>query len=267
MLDMTPPREAAFWAAYPFARGTALDIPRVDGYTPVNLAAYARFLDLMTGTAGPLPRWSLVAPSVEEPGLLSLLGVGLVLSDRPPGVPGLRPAGVFVDVPVYRQFLGEGIEPRLFLFRNPGRLPPAWIVSRAEVCPPGEEGRALRSLDPRLKALLAPGARPLAAEGGFRTVPVRRAAPGLLEAEVATEHPAHLCTREIWAPGWEATVDGKPAEVTRTNGIFCGIRLPPGVHAVRLRYTPPGFRAGMAISLLTLAAVSVSIRARRGKEH
>ena len=43
---------------------------------------------------------------------------------------------------IMQQFLGEGIEPRLFLVRNPGRLPPAWIVSRAEVCPPGEEGRA-----------------------------------------------------------------------------------------------------------------------------
>ena len=265
MLDMTPPRGAAFWAAYPFASSTALDISRVDGYTPVNFSAYARFLDLASGAAGPLPRWSLAVHSIEAPELLSLLGVGLVLSDRPPGIPGLRPDGVFAGVPVYRQFLGEGVAPRLLLFRNPERLPHAWLVARATVCPPGEEGRTLRSFDPRLEALLAPGARPLAAEGGFRAVSVRRAAPGLLEAEVATEQPAHLCTREIWAPGWEAALNGTPVEVTRTNGIFCGIRLPPGRHAVRLRYTPPGFRIGAVVSLFTLAGLVITMCVRSGK--
>lgn len=263
MLDMTSPPHAAFWTAYPFARSAALGIPRVDGYTPVNFTAYARFLDLMTGSPGSLPRWSLVAPAVRAPVLLSLLGTGLVLSNRPPGIPGFRSAGEFIDVPVYRQFLGGEIVPRLFLSRHPDRPPRAWLVSRAEVCPPGEEARALPILDQYTKALVAPGARPLSAAGAFKPLAVQREAPGWLELEVRTGHPVYLCTREIWAPGWEAIACDTSVKVTRTNGIFCGIYLPRGEHAVRLRYIPSGMRPGAMVSLITLACLVASIRTVR----
>lgn len=265
LLDASPPPHAAFWTAFPFYRSTALGIPRVDGYTPVNFIAYARYLDLMSGVAGPLPRWSLGASRFNAPGLLSLLGAGLVLSPKPLGVPGFVPLGEFTDVSVYRQFLGGEVEPRLFLYRNRERLPRAWLIPRAEACPPEGEARALASLDPYAMALVERDAPPLSGGEPFRPAPIARYAPGLLEIVVGTEREAHLCTREIWAPGWAAFDNGKPLGVVRTNGIFCGMRLSPGRHSVRLRYTPPGFRAGAAISLLTLAAMCALLRLGRGR--
>jgi hypothetical protein len=260
LLDMTPPPAAAFWTVFPHYRSTRLRIGRVDGYTPVNLTAYARYLDRMSGGRGPLPRWSLGAGAIASPGMLSLLGAGIVLSRSPRDLPGFCLLGEYSDVPVYRQFVGGEIEPTVFLYRNRHRLPRAWLVPRARICRAPDWGGALASLDPFTEAIVAAGgARAFSGGEAFRTARVTREAPGLLEVEVETRGQAYLCTREIWAPGWSAR-DGRAARaVERLNGIFCGVYLPPGRHSIRLCYTPPGLRAGAGISLLALAALVASI--------
>lgn len=252
LLDMTPPPHAAFWTVFPYYRSVRLGIGRVDGYTPVNFTAYARYLDRMSGTPGPLPRWSLGADAIASPGMLSLLGAGIVLSPSPRDEAGLALLGEFADVPAYRQFLGGEVEPRVFLYRNRNRLPRAWLVPGSSAAPGGDEWAALSSLDPFAEALVEKGARVFSGGEPFRTAPIARCAPGLLELRVETVREAYLCTREIWAPGWDAADNGRRREVARVNGIFCGVYLPPGPHDIRLRYTPPGLRAGVLISLGTL---------------
>ena len=57
-----------------------------------------------------------------------------------------------------------------------------------------------------------------------------------------------LVLSEIWDPGWRATVDGVPTDILRTNGIFMAVPLQPGDHEVVLRYLPPHFWLGVAIT-------------------
>jgi hypothetical protein len=68
--------------------------------------------------------------------------------------------------------------------------------------------------------------------------------------------------------GWSARdAEGRVLAVHRANGPFLALRLPPGDTRVRLEYSPPGFRAGVAISaatVLVLAAVAVRRRRLRG---
>ncbi len=55
--------------------------------------------------------------------------------------------------------------------------------------------------------------------------------------------------------GWSAKDEtGQSLPTERAWGPFLALRLPPGEHAVYLRYCPPGFLAGIAISLATLGA-------------
>ncbi|MEJ5198734.1 MAG: hypothetical protein WHX53_07410, partial [Anaerolineae bacterium] len=52
-------------------------------------------------------------------------------------------------------------------------------------------------------------------------------------------------------PGWQATVDGRPAEITADppDGLI-GLDLPPGEHDVCLRFTAtPVRRVGMGLAL------------------
>lgn len=73
-----------------------------------------------------------------------------------------------------------------------------------------------------------------------------------------------LMTSLVQDGGWSA-IDGKGRGVrtATANGPFLALSLPPGRHDVHLRYLPPGFRAGLVISLATLSAVLATLLARR----
>jgi hypothetical protein len=82
----------------------------------------------------------------------------------------------------------------------------------------------------------------------------------------AVTRPGWLLLAETFAhyPGWSAEVDGRAARLWRADGIATAIAVPAGARAVRLRYVPPGFVAGLAGSGLgLLACVAVLVR-RRG---
>ena len=49
------------------------------------------------------------------------------------------------------------------------------------------------------------------------------------------------------------TVDGKPGELKKANGLFLGTELEAGTHKVELHYTTPYIRMGACLTLLGLA--------------
>jgi len=267
LVDSTAPPPAPFWAAFPFAQSTALGMSRIDGYTPVNLKSYVHYLDLLRGRSNTSwPRWGITVPSVDYPALLSLLNTGFLISESPRVAQPFALSEEFRDVPVYRQFLGARVLPRLFLYRNTAPLPSAWLVPEIEICEPSEEDQRLISLDFRRKALLSPGARPLTGGEPYRAVPISRYASDLITIELDTRLPSYLCLSEIWAPGWTATDNGAPVEVARVNTAFRGVYLEPGKHSLRLSYRPPGMTAGVVVSATTavvLIAVALSAKRRR----
>lgn len=69
---------------------------------------------------------------------------------------------------------------------------------------------------------------------------------------------------DAFAPGWRATVDGRPAEVLRVNGLLRGVAVAKGAHLILFHYTIPGWYAGLALSLATiLALIAAPILRRR----
>ena len=53
--------------------------------------------------------------------------------------------------------------------------------------------------------------------------------------------------------GWQATIDGKKAPLHLVNIGFTGLVVDSGEHEIMLRYEPPFFKAGLMISLLSMA--------------
>ncbi|MBI2963190.1 MAG: hypothetical protein HYY35_05495 [Deltaproteobacteria bacterium] len=88
-----------------------------------------------------------------------------------------------------------------------------------------------------------------------------------VKLDVETAERAFLVLNDSYFPGWEADVDGRPAEIFQTNAFVRGLVVPRGRHSVRFCYRPDSWSRGAALSavgLLALAALFVAgIRRRR----
>ncbi len=74
-----------------------------------------------------------------------------------------------------------------------------------------------------------------------------------------------LLRRELFLPGWRATVDGAAVPVTESGELFQAVTVPAGRHHVRFEYTPPYLleaSTSFVLSLLMLVwgAVPVGIK-------
>jgi hypothetical protein len=81
---------------------------------------------------------------------------------------------------------------------------------------------------------------------------------------VVPEPGARLVVREQAFPGWRARIDGAGATTPIDHRGFLALDLPPGDHAIVLRY---GFgtwprRLGITLSLLALVSGVVGVRSR-----
>jgi len=151
------------------------------------------------------------------------------------------------------------------LYRLPGALPRARVVSRA---------RVVGSTDQLLK-LLASGEIDLRRELIFHDPANLGLAVGLDSSEERSDvvgeaslivdgsikvvidavapRAGWLLLSDTWYPGWKATVDGRPAPVLRANVAHRAVPLPPGNHRVVFSFRPASTARGFVISAAGLA--------------
>ncbi|MDE7142951.1 MAG: YfhO family protein, partial [Muribaculaceae bacterium] len=100
-------------------------------------------------------------------------------------------------------------------------------------------------------------------------------APDRLTYTYESEIPRVAVFSEVYFPwGWEAEIDGKPAEIGRVNYLLRAISLPAGAHSVEMRFRPSSVTATVAVArvavvlvyLLCLAALACALLATRKKE-
>lgn len=79
---------------------------------------------------------------------------------------------------------------------------------------------------------------------------------------------------EVYYPaGWNATVDGEPTPIYKTDYAFRSILVPQGEHTVELRFQPTMFRIGKTASLtsnvfvLLILVVAVGVSSVRKRKH
>jgi len=81
----------------------------------------------------------------------------------------------------------------------------------------------------------------------------------------------YLVLTDTFYPGWQATVDGEPAEILPADHAFRAVSLEAGEHTIRFEYRPLSFRVGAWVSLgagLLLAAALIGGRRRPvGREN
>ena len=65
--------------------------------------------------------------------------------------------------------------------------------------------------------------------------------------------PGGLLLADTYYPGWKAYINGRETKIVRSHELFREVALDRGAHTVRFTYDPWTFKAGLIISILTVA--------------
>ncbi len=193
----------------------------ITGNSPLHLAAFDEFQTRM----GEWRFWQL-------------MNVRYVMDKRDIDGPGLRRLHQEGDVKVY-----EVTDP----------FPPAWVAHQVQLGQDDEQSFTLLNapdVDLRRTAILAQPPDPAPAPGEDSAVQVLEWTSDrqVVQADAAT--PGVLVFSEVFYPGWQATVDGRPAALLRADGILRAVALPSGSHRVEVRYAPLSLTLGYWISIV-----------------
>jgi len=141
-----------------------------------------------------------------------------------------------------------------------GYFPRAYVVPHARAV--GSEAEAvarLQRLDLKQQVvLITTDPLPPETEGGtFVPAQVKSYQPERVELEVQTGHPGWLVLADTYFPGWEASVNGRPAKIYRANYLARAVRVEAGQSRIVFVYRPQSYLWGRAITLATLGLALV----------
>jgi hypothetical protein len=88
-------------------------------------------------------------------------------------------------------------------------------------------------------------------------------APSAVELRTRSAGSSFLVVGDAWYPGWEASIDGRPARLYIADVTFRGLALPAGDHRIAMRFVPRILYRSALLSLAAFLAVAVAIGFRR----
>lgn len=157
-----------------------------------------------------------------------------------------------VQDPTFREvFRGQ----QALVYQNtesPGR---AWLVGQAIRVPADQTLRTMQGTqwNPRVNAVVeSPRDLALAGPNLRGTANVTRYEADHVDVATEANGAALLVLADNFYKDWKASVDGKPAEIYRTNHTFRGVVVPAGRHRVSFSFEPAGLATGFYIYLATI---------------
>ena len=199
-------------------------------FNPLGLASYETYRGGMGNRGSPL---------------YNFLSIKYVLANKG------QPPGDASFVPVFNG------DPQIDVYLNAHALPRAQLIDRVISVSSGEEAwQAIHApdFDPAREAVIE-GVETRSGgddQSAGRALAFVSVANDREELSVRTESSVYLVMSDVYYPGWTAAIDDQPATLHPANFAFRAVLVPPGEHRVAFTFEPTTWRAGIAISALTL---------------
>jgi len=142
--------------------------------------------------------------------------------------------------------------------RNPYANGNAWFVENIILAEnANDELLLLDSLDTKKTAVIATkfkGELPVEKIGrdSTATIDLVNHEPQHITYETATNSPQLAVFSEVYYPdGWNAYIDGKPADYYRANYVLRAMTVPEGIHKIEFKFEPTVIQTGSTVSLVS----------------
>jgi hypothetical protein len=241
----------------PNTGGGLWDVPSGDCYAGVSARWYTdvwgdhnRELSLFTLLSSYDPRSADVGINPHMPSLLASYGVTHLLSRNPLQSVNLTLAGRTANAVVYRiggaarvRFVSSAVPVATDADAAKRLLDPAFDPSREVLLLDLPEGTRLPS---RANSAMS--------DGGPAPM-ITRDDPDVMTIDAAAPRDGFIVLADTFYPGWSADVDGQSAPIYRANLSIRAIPIAAGRHRIVVRYDPPGWHTGVAITALAIASL------------
>lgn len=193
---------------------------------------------------------------------------------------GTNPGNVLNMLNVKYSIIPSGANGQASLLQNPGAMGPAWLVKNLQIVPDAAaELQAIGQLNLRETAVVQSSFATGIAQPQWdsaATIQLTHFDNDTLRYVLEAASPQFAVFSDIYYPkGWNAYVDGKPADYIKVNYALRGMSLPAGRHEIQFIFEPASVKKGITLSyigswlvlLLTLGGLFMAWRQGRQKQE
>jgi hypothetical protein len=245
------------WGAYANGRSVLFGLSEIQGYSPVQLMRYWRYLRSLD-TALPI-YYNSATFQFDPRQMLDLFGVEWVIQQSSPQP--APPGGTSVAT-----------EGDWTLYRIGGWQQRASVVYQWDLAPAGEAlNEVLRpDFNPALSAVVERvptlDGSPLQPSGPSHgpagiTAPsttYRELSPEHVRVRVTTASPGLAVVRNPWDVNWHATLDGRPVPLLAADSVMQAVAVPAGTNTIDLFYRDTAIGKGALVSGVSWAVLLIA---------
>lgn len=226
----------------------AWGLQTISGYHAAKVRAFQDVVDVTGNYRGQM---------IINPFMWSLLNTKYVIASGAVDSIQGRMTPVFVSKEQQQQGR-DGKPQQTIVWKNNAVLPRAFFVRGFEVKPPTEFLPLMRDgsfnprdvifFDKKPEGITQTSDDPI---DSSESVNVTKYENENIELKAVASKNRLLFMSDVWYPAWQATIDGKPAEIYKADWAFRAIVVPAGSHMIVMTYHDSRYENGRMISLAT----------------
>lgn len=241
---------------------TAYNLQSYEGYDPVYLNEYGKFINFLNGNdlrVGNSSRYAEINGNYKS----SFLDAAnakyfiAILRDKNNQIPGDLINDKFIQSNYKLIFKDRSSA----VLENPNALPRAYFAPALKVADLAESENILmtnKEFDPRKTILISKDLH-LASVTGKGNAEIINYSPNMVKIKTTTNQDELLVLADQFDDGWKAKIDNRETEVARANLVFRAIKVPAGKHEILFYYWPQVFDLGLKITIATAIVIALII--------
>lgn len=232
----------------------AYNLQSVEGYDPIYLNQYGKFINFVNGgdlkhdgvsRYGELTNYK--STFLDATNTKYFIGVG---RDQNGQLPGDLINYKFNEAKFKRVFQDKSA----VILENPDAMERIYFAKSFKIVPENQADDNIidPKFDPRSMVIITKNLN-IDSVTGNGVVKITSYTPNIVKIQTQTQSTEILVLADQYEEGWHAKIDGKETLISPANLIFRAIKIPSGNHEIIFNYYPKSFDTGLKISGLTLA--------------